>query len=157
MRDQTRHARRMKELANGNSLSEEGKWEIKFVFDGKLYKKTHRLSPSEVKHMKDLCEQFGDEAAGQIIWRAAIKGVGVVSENVMVEAALNYIKRNYKGPTGPASDGKKEVTYSDVISSEEVLAASADFLESRKPLPEAEAFSDEARDKIVEETMKDQL
>lgn len=157
MRVQTRHARRMKELVNGNSLSEEGKWEIKFMFDGKLYKKTHRLSPSEIKHMKYLCAQFGDEAAGQIIWRAAIKGVGLVSEQIMAEAGNEYVQRHYNGPQGPASDGKKEVTYSDVISSEEINEACAGFLESRKPLLEAEAFSEEAKEKIIEQTLGDGL
>lgn len=147
---QTRHARRMKELRNTGVLStDEGKWETKFVFDGKVYRKTHKLSPSEVKHMKDLCEQFGDEAAGQIIWRAAIKGIGVVAENTLAEAGRDYMRAHYKGPQGPASDGMKAVTYADVISPEETQAVCADFLESRKPLPETEAFSEKAKEQII--------
>jgi len=154
---ETRHARRMRELAQNKSSEDEGKWVITFVFDGKKYKKQHRLSQSEIKHMKELCVQFGDEAAGQIIWRAAIKGVGVVSENMLAHAGQEYVALHYKGPSGPASDGKKDVSYADVVSPEEVKEACADFLESRKPLPEAEAFSEEAKEKIVEETMKDEL
>ena len=154
---ETRHARRMRELREQLGGSEdEGKWKITFVFDGKLYTRTHRLSAGEIKHMKDLCVQFGDEASGQIVWRAAIKGVGVVSENVMADAGKDFVAKHYKGPQGPASDGKKSVTYEDLARSELVAVTEA-YVESRKPLPEAEAFSEEAKEKIVEETLKDQL
>lgn len=150
MKQETRHARRMRELAQGKvptQNAEEGKWVIKFVFDGKLYTKSHQLSSSEVKHMKELCVQFGDEAAQQVIWRAAIKGVGTVSENIMAQAGLDYVKQHHVVPL------IKKTAQPDY----NTLAVLEGFVEERQPLPEQEAFSEEAAAKIQEDTMKEQL
>lgn len=159
---QTKHSARMQSLANRHRLpTDEGKWRISFVFDGQNYSRSHQLTESEIKHMKDLCAEFGDAAADQIIWRAAIKGVAMVSEALMSQAGLDYVKKEYKGPAGPASDGKTEVTYLDVVDqvqeSAETLAALTEYVESKKPLPEAEAFSPEAAAKIQQDTMGEQL
>lgn len=85
-------------LANkrmGNSANE-GRWQIKFTFDGKEYTKTHQLSEFEVRHMKDLCKEHGDLAADQLIWRAAIAGLTIVTENVLAQAGRDYVAGHWK-------------------------------------------------------------
>lgn len=147
----SRHARRMDQLANGNPLvPHEGKWVISFVFDGKVYKKSHQLSTSEIKHMKDLCREYGDEASQQIIWRAAIKGVGTVSENVMAQAGLDYVKAHYQGPAIIGSVERSKEDYN-------TLAVLEGFVEERKPLVESEAFDETAAAKVQESILRDQL
>ena len=80
------------------SNTNEGAVVVSFVFDGKLYTNRHQLTASEMKHMKDLCVEFGDSAADQMLWKVAIRGTGLVAENIMAKAALDYIKKHYKGP-----------------------------------------------------------
>jgi hypothetical protein len=143
----------MRELAAGRvptQAAEEGKWSIKFVFDGKLYTKTHQLSSSEVKHMKNLCVQFGDEAAQQVIWRAAIKGVGTVSENIMAQAGLDYVKAHYKGQIKIGSTEQTKASY-------EALNILERFAAERKPLEEGEAFSEEAAAQIRGQQIGEEL
>lgn len=94
----------------------EGKWQIKFTFDGKEYVKTHQLTEFEVQHMKDLCKAHGDVAADQLIWRAAIAGLTLVTENVLAQAGQDYVKAHWKPapqnileiPKNP-DDGNKHV------------------------------------------------
>lgn len=152
----TRHARRMLQLQQGRvtvqDAAKEGKWEIKFVFDGYLYTKTHQFSTQELKHMKDLCREFGDIASQQVIWRAAFKGVSLVSEELIARAGLDYVKQHYKGPTGPAANetSTEQASY-------ETLAALEAYVESKKPLPDEKAFDLEEKQKIEDQTMQEKL
>lgn len=110
----------------------EGTIFVSFVFDGITYTNRHQLTASEMRHMKDLCRSHGDTAADQMIWKVAIRGTGMVAENIMAKAALAYIKKHYKGPaiivdttntvdaneklhpTYKAEDGKLEVAVNDL-------------------------------------------
>lgn len=83
-------------------VSTEGKFQVSFIFDGKLYTTSHQLTSFEVRHMKDLCIQHGDVAADQIIWKTAVKGIGMVAENLLAKAALEFIKTKYR-PTVAAA------------------------------------------------------
>jgi hypothetical protein len=140
----------MTQLQNTKSAATgEGKWEVKFIFGGKLYTKSHQLSSSEVKHMKDLCVEFGDQAASQIIWRAAIKGVSMVSEALIATAGKDYVDKHYTGPKGPAA-GETAATY-------DTLAAMEAYVESKKPLSDEQAFSEEAAAQIEQEQTGEQL
>jgi hypothetical protein len=77
---------------------DEGKIKVSFTFDGVTYVNTHQMTGQELKHMKDLCVEFGDDAADQMIWKVAIRGMGLVGENIMAKAGLAYVKKHYKGP-----------------------------------------------------------
>lgn len=118
----SRFQEKLRRLANKSlnaDAKDEGKWKVTFVFDGKTYTKTHQLSEFEVKHMKDLCVTHGDLAADQLIWRAAVKGVGMVSENVMAQAGLDYVASHHKRFVGEAAnqtpiDASKHVWPEDV-------------------------------------------
>lgn len=94
---QTRMAAKLSQLANKKAglPGDEGKWKVKFTFDGKCYEKTHQLSAFEIQHMKELAAKFGDLAADQLIWKVAVKGIGVVSENVIAQAGLDYVKSHH--------------------------------------------------------------
>jgi hypothetical protein len=89
-------ASRIKKERNFAGLTE-GEFTVSFVFDNKLHHKRHQLTAFEIKHMKDLCTEHGDFAADQMIWRTAVKGIGVVAENIMAKAAQDYIKGHFKG------------------------------------------------------------
>lgn len=104
-------ASRAKKQRTHGQHPEEGLIAVSFVFDGKKYENFHQMTASEMKHMKDLCRDHGDLAADQMIWRTAIRGTGMVAENIMARAALDYIKKNYKGPvlTGIAVEDAKLV------------------------------------------------
>jgi len=145
-KQQTPHAFKMKQLAQGKFSATEGKWKITFVFDGVEYKKTHQLSQQEVKHMKDLCTEFGDVAADQIIWRAAIKGVGMVSEALIAQAGKDFVQKHHAGATGPAS-GEVSVC----AATYDTLAALEAYVDSVKPLPDKDAFDTELAKQIQDQ------
>lgn len=144
MKQQSRHARRMRELAQGRVQdTDEGKWTIRFVLGGKEYKRSHQLSQSEVKHMKDLCVEFGDVAAAQVVWKMAVKGVGMVSERLILEAAYDFVKNNYVGPIRTGTIG-----ISTPAPNYETLAQLEAYSESVKPLEESKAFDIELGEEI---------
>lgn len=73
----------------------EGLFKCSFTFGGERYEYQHQLTRAEVVHMQELCKTHGDEAASQVVWRAAIRGIGMVAENILAKAALDYIKKNH--------------------------------------------------------------
>lgn len=76
----------------------DGRFCCSFTFDGKEYGYTHQLTAGEVRHMKQLAKEFGDEAASQVAWRVPIRGIGMVAENIVAKAALDYIKKHHVNP-----------------------------------------------------------
>ena len=76
--------------------SEEGLLSVQFSFDGKKYSRRHQLTIMEVQHMKQTLEEFGDAAREQLIWQMAVKFCGQFAENVLAQAALEYIKQYHK-------------------------------------------------------------
>lgn len=83
--------KRGREILQSTIKAQEGKFTVHFVFDGKVYERTHQLTGFEVSHMKTLCRNHGDQAADQLVWRTAVKGIGMVAENCMAKAAMDYI------------------------------------------------------------------
>lgn len=77
-------------------LPNEGTLEVSFVFGGKKFTRKHQATASEIKHMKDLCRNHGDEAANQMIWKVNVRGASLFAENVVAEAAMDYVKKNWK-------------------------------------------------------------
>lgn len=73
----------------------EGLIYVTFQFDGIKYENKHQLTASELRHMKQLCKDFGEEASGQAVWLAAIRGTGMVAENILAKAGRDYIKRHH--------------------------------------------------------------
>lgn len=76
----------------------EGLVTVSFTFDGITHVNRHQLSAQEMKHMKELCVEYGDLAADQMVWKIAIRGMTMVAENIFAKAALMFIKKHYKGP-----------------------------------------------------------
>jgi hypothetical protein len=111
-------------LANSQKMTiatNEGTIMVSFVFDGVQYSKKHQLTASEIHHMKQLCREHGDLAADQMIWKVAVRGMGLVAENIMAKAALDYIKKYYKGPAVVETlnlEGDSNVTSQDSSGSE---------------------------------------
>ena len=79
-------------------LPNEGTLTVSFIFGGKQFLRQHQCSASEIKHMKDLCREHGDEAADQLIWKLNVRGSGKFAESVVAEAALDYVRKNWKPP-----------------------------------------------------------
>lgn len=144
----SKHQIKMLALANKNnnkSLQEpEGKWKMSFTLGGRTYTKSHVFNPGEIKHMKDLCIEFGDEAANQIIWRAAIKGIEIASQRLILEAAIDFIKLNTDHTIGNIEAEKaQEVGYKELLQQ-----GAEDYIASKAPLPDEKAFDAEAGEQI---------
>lgn len=90
---------------------DEGVFKVEFTFDGKKYARKHSLSPSEMKLMKDLCRDHGDQAADQIVWRAAVKGCSMLAEGVISQAGYEYQRDHFVPRMGTANpEGSTEVS-----------------------------------------------
>lgn len=93
---------------------DEGKLFVSFVFGGKIFTRTHQSTASELKHMRDLCKEYGDEAADQLIWKVHVKGARDFAAAVVAEAALEYIRKNHKPKVvveNPLPPGVSEVLH----------------------------------------------
>jgi len=74
----------------------EGELRVSFVFDGQVHIRTHQMNAGEIAHMKELCVNFGDEAAEQLIWRQAVRNSGWFAENVLAVAGQAYVLKHHK-------------------------------------------------------------
>lgn len=99
-----------KRTSQAHKDSKEGVISVQFNFDGKRYIKTHQLTIWEVKHMKELMAEHGEEARGQAIFNAAIGFCKIFAENVIATAALEYIKLHH---TPKTAEGKPAPTVFD--------------------------------------------
>lgn len=77
---------------DGSPQYTEGLLYFSFVFNGKRYVKQHTLSEFETSHMKDMLRQHGHQAIDQLVFNMAIKGAGILGENMVAHAALDFLK-----------------------------------------------------------------
>lgn len=92
----------------------EGVITVSFVLGGRKQVVTHKLSDFEIRHMKRLCEEHGEDAAAQIVWRGALKMGQAVAQNCIAQAGLAYVQQNWKGKETPAAEPPKENVFSAV-------------------------------------------
>ena len=109
----------------------EGALTVSFIFAGKLYKKTHQFTHSELEHMKTLCAEHGDAAANQVVWKMATRYGGYFAENVLAQAGSEYVAAHFKGPRAiPANvlasldAGANGLTYADFVKHEDAVQQS---------------------------------
>lgn len=83
-------------LEQSLAVQSEGTIRVSFVFAGKMYAHSHQLSGSELKNMKQMLEDHGDDAAQQMVWRMCFKNAAIMAENVTAQAARDYIATHFK-------------------------------------------------------------
>lgn len=67
---------------------------VSFTLAGKRTTKTHALNEFETKHMMELCIKHGEEAAGQIVWKGAMKMAEILARNCLAEAGRDLAQSN---------------------------------------------------------------
>jgi hypothetical protein len=139
MKSQTRHKLKMLALQNKQPLlPNEGKWKMTFVLGGVTYTKTHQFNPQEIKHMKDLCIEFGEEAAGQVIWLQAIAGVKLGANSLIAEAARSFIEANTDHEVGIPPEQSK-IDYEALVK-RELKEQTEAYVAANNVLSDEEAF-----------------
>ena len=77
-------------------LPKEGLIHVSFNFDGKRFAKSHQLSEYELKLLKTMLAEYGQETHKSVTSKAAIKNTAILAENVLAVAFLEFIKTHHK-------------------------------------------------------------
>lgn len=111
-------------LSQNNSV--EGRLYVEFTFDGITHRREHLFNSEEMELMKRMIREHGDNAAGTVIWQAAIRNAGIFGENVLAVAAQLYSLKHYV----PPPELKPTVLEQTSSKAEEVIVADyfADYL-----------------------------
>jgi len=98
---------------NGKLIPKEGLIYVSFGFDGKRHTKAHQLSDFEVRYLKEMLTEHGEQTAKSAISKAAIQNSAILCENVLAAAFLAYIKDHCKPKPVEVAKDMKETEEND--------------------------------------------